>query len=301
MKLLLRLALLIGGFPLFAQQITPPTPPNTVQVGTNLYVDKTEVANLHWLEFLYYIRRDSGEAYYRQMLPDTSVWVQRTLVNPQTPPAELIQNYLRAPQYRTHPVVGISYEQAQAYARWRSRAVNQAINQPRELAALGLQGRRIVVEYRLPTEEEWMQAAAGTRYIGRHPYGFREKEFLVRASKRIDPQQAWEGLADPRPSRKAFSRSLRKTYLPLFQVVASLPADLHMAPEFPLSTTEGLQNSLGLLHSIGNVAEMILGPGQAKGGSFMHPLEASKISDMQRYVGPAPWLGLRLVASVQVE
>jgi hypothetical protein len=301
MKILPALALLLLSLPLTAQQIALPTPPNTVQVGSNLYVDKTEVANIHWLEFLHYIRRDSGEALYRQMLPDTTVWAQRNLDNPQTTPSELAQTYLRAPEYRTHPVVGISYAQAQAYARWRSEAVNQQLNQPEELAALGLEGKRLVVEYRLPTEEEWMQAAAGTRYAARHPYGFKTGEYQIQATKRVDAQKAWEQLEEPKPDFRSFRRSLRRARLPLFQVVADLPADVYMAPEFPREITDGLSNSLGLYHSIGNVAEMILGPGLAKGGSFMHQLQDSKISDTQRYFGPAPWLGLRLVASVRVE
>ncbi|MBX0290415.1 formylglycine-generating enzyme family protein [Hymenobacter sp. HSC-4F20] len=57
----------------------------------------------------------------------------------------------------------MSYEQAQAYCRWRSAVVNQAYfqgpdfrKQHPELCAYTVR-----VEYRLPTEAEWEQAAAG--------------------------------------------------------------------------------------------------------------------------------------------
>ena len=299
MRLIPALLLLLLSLPLLAQQAPPPIPPNTVRLSDNLFIDKTEVANIHWLEFLHYIRQDSGEAYYQQMLPDTLVWAQRNLANPKISSAELTKEYLRSPQYRYHPVVGISYAQAQAYARWRSAVVSQKLNSAESLQQLGLAGKRIRIEYRLPSEEEWMQAAAGTLSVEQHPYGY--KEWVEKASKRIEAREAWEQLALPKPSFKNFKRSLRKTELPLFQVVASLPEGISLAPEFPQAISTGPQNSLGLQHTIGNVAEMLLGHGQAKGGSFMHTLEDSQITKTQSYFGPAPWLGVRYVANVWVE
>ena len=68
----------------------------------------------------------------------------------------------------------------------------------------------------------------------------------------------------------------------------------------PKPVADGLRNSLGLAHIIGNMAEMIQEKGIAKGGSFMHTLEDSEINDQQSYRGPAPWLGVRYVATVRV-
>src|SRR6476661_4294651 len=45
----------------------------TVTVAS-FYMDETEIANIHWLEYLFYIKRDSSEEFYKAALPDTTVW-----------------------------------------------------------------------------------------------------------------------------------------------------------------------------------------------------------------------------------
>lgn len=281
-----------------AQQTPLPTPPGTVRLQDNLFIDKHEVANIHWKEFLYYIQRDSGNTYYRKMLPDTLVWAQRNLPQAQISSIDLTKNYFSAADYHSFPVVGISYAQAQVYARWRSYVVSELLNQPEELERLGLQGKRVVVEYRLPTEEEWMEAAAGGLSPKKYPYGY--KRYLQRALRLFEPAQAYEQLNEPKPPFKSFRKSLRKAKVPQFQVVAELPGSILLAPEYPKPIAAGPTNTLELANTIGNVAEMTAGPGIAKGGSFMHTMEDSQISDQQAYYGPAPWLGVRYVATVEV-
>ena len=138
---------------LTAQQL--PTPPNTIPLRDSLFIDETELANVHWQEFLFYIRKDSSQEFYYSMHPDTLVWAQRTLPKPSMSNVELSTRYFRSPEYQFYPVAGISYEQAQAYARWRSAVVSQVLNKHENLVKLGLVGMRIEVQYRLPTEKEW--------------------------------------------------------------------------------------------------------------------------------------------------
>ena len=281
-----------------AQQLTLPTPPGTTRLQDSLFIDNTEVANIHWKEFLYYALKDSGEAYYYRMLPDTLVWAQRNLPNPQLSSLDLTEKYFRAPEYHSFPVVGISYQQAQEYARWRSAVVTQLLNKPEELQKRGLRGKKIMVEYRLPTEEEWIAAAAGSLSLDDYPYGY--KKYMKRNRKLFDPKHAYQQLEEPKPPFKTFKKELRKTKLPIFHVVAELPPDISLAPEFPKPIASGNANSRGLHQMIGNVAEMTAAPGIAKGGSFMHTLEDSNIQAQQAYYGPAPWLGLRYVATVWI-
>ena len=298
-KFLLVLLITAGSFfTASAQQAPLPTPSGTVRVQDNLFIDKYEVANIHWKEFLHYIQRDSGDAYYRKMLPDTLVWAQRNLPQAQTSSIDLTKNYFSAAEYHSFPVVGISYAQAQVYARWRSRIVTELLNQPEELERHGLQGKRVVVEYRLPTEEEWIQAASGNLPPQKYPYGY--KKYLQRASRMFDPEKAYEQLNEPKPPFKSFRKSLRKVKVPQFQVVTELPADILLAPEYPKPIAAGPANTLELANTIGNVAEMTAGPGIAKGGSFMHTMEDSQINNQQAYYGPAPCLGVRYVATVEV-
>src|SRR3954462_3588152 len=41
----------------------------TVTVNS-FYMDETEVANIHWLEYLFYVKRDSSQEFYESALPD---------------------------------------------------------------------------------------------------------------------------------------------------------------------------------------------------------------------------------------
>jgi formylglycine-generating enzyme len=45
----------------------------TVTINS-FFMDETEVANIHWNEYLFYLKRDSIYEVYEAALPDTSVW-----------------------------------------------------------------------------------------------------------------------------------------------------------------------------------------------------------------------------------
>lgn len=94
--------------------------PGIVFTDENIGMDQMEVSNFNWNEYLYWLKRNFGaesEA-YRAALPDTSVWLQMD-----SSYHDLSQNYLRHPMYRNYPVIGVSYEQAVNFSRWRSDRV----------------------------------------------------------------------------------------------------------------------------------------------------------------------------------
>ena len=82
-------------------------------------MDETEVANIHWLEFLH-SALDSGIDYYNGMLPDTNVWSKPLAAND-----PYVDHYLRYPGFRFYPVVGVNWLQAQEYCKWRTAVVNR--------------------------------------------------------------------------------------------------------------------------------------------------------------------------------
>lgn len=90
----------------------------------SFYMDETEVSNVDWLEYLYWIRRNyaTDAEYYYNALPDTLVWRQPLSYN-----EPYVNNYLRHPAFQDYPVVGVTWEQANAYCEWRTDRVNEEI------------------------------------------------------------------------------------------------------------------------------------------------------------------------------
>lgn len=99
-------------------QLKPP--PGTVQIAENLFMDVAEKTNFNWLEYQYWMKRAYGENSdeYKSTQIDQSVWKKLGEEY-----ASLDDSYLGHPRYRSFPVVGISYQQAQAYSKWRSDRV----------------------------------------------------------------------------------------------------------------------------------------------------------------------------------
>jgi formylglycine-generating enzyme len=93
----------------------------TVTVAS-FYMDETEIANIHYLEYLHAIKRDSAQEVYTAALPDTTVWSNPLAFND-----SYVDHYLRYPGFRYFPVVGVSWEQANDFADWRTVVVNNEL------------------------------------------------------------------------------------------------------------------------------------------------------------------------------
>jgi hypothetical protein len=97
-----------------------PDPPNCIKINDSFYADKSKINNLNWLEYIYWTERVFGKNSdeYIAVLPDTTVWLNISECT-----HILAVEYLRSPKYREYPVVGISQQQAIAFARWRTDRV----------------------------------------------------------------------------------------------------------------------------------------------------------------------------------
>ena len=173
--------------------------PRRVTVSS-FYMDETEVKNLDWREYLYWLNRVYGTDYpevYKKALPDTLVWRSKLAYN-----EPYVNYYLRHPAYNDYPVVGVNWLQASDYCAWRTDRVNEQIliregllehfpqqvnqdhfstdaylagqydlgkvvdgiedlNPDRETRNVRMEDGIFLPIYRLPTEAEWEFAAYG--------------------------------------------------------------------------------------------------------------------------------------------
>jgi sulfatase modifying factor 1 len=98
--------------------------PRRVTVSS-FYMDETEVTNSHYREYLFWLERIFGESYpevLRKATPDTLVWAEELAYND-----PFLRYYLRHPGYNEYPVVGVTWNQANEYCKWRSDRVNEAL------------------------------------------------------------------------------------------------------------------------------------------------------------------------------
>ena len=121
--------------------------PGVVKVSNSLYYDQTEITNLNWNEYLHWIAEKSGRksAEYQDALPDTNVWGGNGCCD-----SVMMNLYLRHPEFRDYPVVGVTQTQAMRYCAWRTDRVkeNLAANKKEKKAP-------VQYLYRLPSIEEW--------------------------------------------------------------------------------------------------------------------------------------------------
>lgn len=244
-------------------------PPGTVQVDDSLFFDKTEISNIQWREYLYYLldlKKDTLA--YDKALPDTMLLVTEDGVT-----TSMIQYYFRHPAFNNYPIVRVSYEQAIEFCKWRTYAANQLLYFKQQNITDSQLHLKIEFPirfiYRLPTKQEWESVASSgidsttkvfRKYNKKYLFNYNTKE-------RID-----SSIKDWRHDE-------------IF---------LAFGPFLPIRSF--YPDKYGTYNTTGNVAEMIAEKGTAKGGSFVQPPDSCFYDMEQYYTKPEKWLGFRCVA-----
>jgi len=117
-------------------------PPGSIKLGNNFYIDKNEVRNLDYLEFMHWVKKVFGETSpeYKHILPDTSSWKKLGAYY-----TIFSSVYMEHPAFRHSPIVGVSYAQAKEFCKWRSDRVMEFL----------LIRDRVIKHDPLPTKENY--------------------------------------------------------------------------------------------------------------------------------------------------
>ena len=289
-------------------------PPRRVTVRS-FYMDETEVTNLDYLEYLYWLQRVfvSYPEVYNNALPDTLVWRERLSYN--EPLANL---YLRHPAYHDYPVVGVTWIQANDYCSWRSDRVNEmllirqgilSVNPDQEdydnfntdaylkgqydglvnkalidLSPTGTGERRVRLEdgillpkYRLPTEAEWEYAAYGI--LDQNPAP-RKKEGKSGAEL-ISNQQIYSWSKNPNGMRDTRHGSWQGRFLANFKRGSGdnmgIAGGLNDRAAIPGPVKTFYPNAFGLYNMSGNVNEWV--------GDVYRPMTSLDAQDFNYFRG----------------
>ncbi|MCG1036242.1 gliding motility lipoprotein GldK [Polaribacter sargassicola] len=105
-------------------------------------------------------RKDFIKTEVLNIYPDTTVWVKDFNYSYNDP---MHQDYFHHQSYGDYPVVGVNWDQANAFCNWRTKKKNDFLKNKKNSTS--------VPNFRLPTEAEWEYAARGGLEFATYPWG----------------------------------------------------------------------------------------------------------------------------------
>jgi len=140
-----------------------------------LFMDESEITNDEYLQFVdvysksftdgagvptYFPAVASETEFKAKYAPDTTVWMKDFTHHMGDP---MVNYYWQHPGYSDYPVVGVSWEAAAFFGRWRTAFLNEWRKVNRDQPPMPA--------FRLPSEAEWEYAARGGRDMNKYPWG----------------------------------------------------------------------------------------------------------------------------------
>jgi len=235
------------------------TPPGTKKINENLFFDETEVTNFMWEEYLFWQANKYGKNSVEYMKS-----LPDTTVWGNTPYKNF---YLWHPAYKNYPVVGISYEQVLKFCKWRTDRVKELFDIQKQKDKKSIYPKTF--SYRLPTKEEWEEVAR----VG----------YSLKTLKKLETK--YEGKNRCNLKREEDDNM-------------GVAGKLNSNADVTAPVLSYWPNKYGIYNLIGNVAEMTIEKGIAKGGSWIHTEEEASYEKAFNYTKPTKWVGFRCVLEV---
>ena len=276
------------------QDFSPYNPPGCMYIQNNIFMDESEVTNLEYQEFLFYVKRDSSYNYYKSQIPEfiLSVEYEKNASEEE----RSMHQYFTNPAYRFFPVVGVSHNQAQQYCKWRSNVVTLTMNRK-----FNNDSKYAIFKFRLPTEREWELVASSGFDVEKYPYGVIDEG--IRIKTKINPKHTnlLMGLIRSNQDEGQIKADFRKfnrnkSKILVFNVKGDSPYFLDF--KYPFYVFGFPPNSFGVNNMIGGVSEMVVEKGVVKGGSWKNTLD--EISIKKRMHNPSLEVGFRCVCEVEI-
>lgn len=243
------------------------------KVNDSLFAWKFETTNGEYRVFLNELLQTGDSRLYGSAEVDSTGWTK--FLNHGEP---LVKRYHRHAAFAQYPVVNVSYEAARAYCRWLTGKYNQSPKQS---------FRR--VEFVLPTETEWIQAAQGERKNVIFPWGtysLRDKQgqFLCNFKHvgdiAISADSAGNAQINPSLFQQEFSSQNRDRAVYTAEARSFWP------------------NDFGLYNMSGNASEMVNEGSFTKGGSWNSYGYYMQIRSRESFNGSSPQVGFRVFMRV---
>ncbi|PIB36037.1 hypothetical protein BFP72_11835 [Reichenbachiella sp. 5M10] len=220
-------------------------PPGSLPISVGKFLDQTEVANIHYQEFLFHITKDSAKYVDRAYYPQID--------------NKFKTKYFLNPEFYFYPVVGVTYENAQAYCDWRAEKLNEGLKE-----MLAKQIKKYRYSGRLPNEKEWknMTGAPETVVLDKY-YTFGKKETAFFEEDIVSSRFATDAL-------------LKKNDYYGYNHNFKVDGTIGLEVEIPFYIYSFSPTASGFYNVYGNVKELVE-EGYAIGGSFLTEFSADEL------------------------
>jgi hypothetical protein len=219
------------------------------QINDTLYASMYEVTNKEYSDFL----SNLLPYQYEECAIDSSQWNKKF---PNSYNVPMSTHYHTHSAFSYYPVVNVPYSGAAMYCKWLSGKYKRLLKKP-------------AIEFRLPTENEWMLLAG---------------------------YDTVTGLPNNLQTMNLFGPCYMANYKPVINDTVAYPVD---GGFFTIRVDAYVQQGNGFYNIIGNAAEMTSVDGVSKGGGWDSYIENCSFEKSETYSYPDPRVGFRVFAVIK--